>query len=215
MEEENREQPTFLQANVSSETSEECALANVGSQEISARQAQVQPEQENFGKFKSAEDLLQAYNNLEAEFTKKCQRLSMLEKDKTEENLNEVDFDEEFSKFLSRHEEAREFSAEIKESVQGGDLRAGGDAFENAWAKLVLQHLSNVNKKAEDPIIKRYVLSSEEVKNRIVENYLNALKEQKAPMILSSQKGERVSSLKPDTPKTLKEAKSLVEKMFS
>ena len=45
-----------------------------------------QPKQENslgsntnFGKFKDAENLMKAYNNLEAEFTKKSQRLASLE----------------------------------------------------------------------------------------------------------------------------------------
>ena len=33
----------------------------------------------NFGKFKDVESLLKAYNNLESEFTKKSQKLSMLE----------------------------------------------------------------------------------------------------------------------------------------
>ena len=35
----------------------------------------------NFGKFKDAESLLKAYSSLEAEFTKKSQRLSELEND--------------------------------------------------------------------------------------------------------------------------------------
>ena len=58
---------------------------------------------ETIGKFKSVEALLDAYNNLEKEFTKKSQRLSQLEKDKTveEENLNE-ELDKKFHTFLSK-----------------------------------------------------------------------------------------------------------------
>ena len=69
MEEENREQPTVEPANVINITSEESAASEVGSQG-------------QYGKFKSADKLLEAYNNLQSEFTKKCQQLSQMQKDK-------------------------------------------------------------------------------------------------------------------------------------
>ena len=40
----------------------------------------------SYGKFKSAEALLSAYNSLQAEFTKRCQRIKELEKDANKEN---------------------------------------------------------------------------------------------------------------------------------
>ena len=39
----------------------------------------------NFGKFKDDESLLKAYSNLEAEFTKKSQKLAMLENEVNKE----------------------------------------------------------------------------------------------------------------------------------
>lgn len=210
MEEENREQPTMEPTNVSIETNEESVVSEVGSQQ-DVRQAL--PERNNFGKFKSAEDLLMAYNNLEAEFTKKCQKLSALEKEKTEQP--QIDLEQEFERFLLSNAEAKEFSEEIKSYVQSEGLQRVDKPFETAWAKVVLNHVSSSYGKANDPIVKRYVLSNEEIENKIVENYLNALKEQKSPMLMSSQKGERVSSVTPDTPSSLNEARNLVEKMFS
>ena len=41
-----------------------------------------------FGKFKTAESLLDAYNNLQSEFTKKCQKISELQKNIEENNDN-------------------------------------------------------------------------------------------------------------------------------
>ena len=55
-----------------------------------------QPEKNNgsneFGKFKDAESLLKAYNSLEAEFTKKSQKLASLESEnvKTQNELNKI-----------------------------------------------------------------------------------------------------------------------------
>ena len=196
MEEENREQPVEEPTNVSIETQEESVVSEAGSlQEV--RQA-TSPEQ-NFGKFKSAQDLLEAYTSLEAEFTKKCQLLSQFEKEKTRK---QVGFDE----FLKQNDDAKLFSQEIQNAVDGTN------PYESAWAKVILSHLSSPSE--DDPIFNRYVLENNEIEHKIVENYLNALKKQKTPIVISSQSGQRVSSTL-DTPKTLLEANKLVEKMFS
>ena len=63
------------------------------------------------GKFKSVEDLYQAYNNLQSEFTKKCQKLSELEKDKMQGSAPKRDFDAEFKAFLLENPEAYSFAA--------------------------------------------------------------------------------------------------------
>ena len=77
---------------------------------------------ETVGKFKDANALLEAYNNLEKEFTKKCQRLSALEKDKVEEDeaLNKQ-VDEKLSLFLSTNGEATTYKEELIERVKNDD----------------------------------------------------------------------------------------------
>ena len=75
-------QPFTEQANVLNLTEEESADSCEGS-------SNVDTEEKSFGKFKSSEALLEAYNSLQAEFTKKCQRLSELEKEKTNEQSQE------------------------------------------------------------------------------------------------------------------------------
>ncbi len=202
--EEIREQPVKEPTDVSIETSETRVVSETGSQNDTARQAQ--PEQGEYGKFKSLEALLSAYTNLEAEFTKKCQRLSQLEKEKT----GEGDIDEKLSQFLSKNEEAGSYAEELKEIVS---TEAETGEFDSALAKIVLNRVAQ--NKVDDPMVNRYILSSDELKNKVIENYLNALKEQKPPVVISSQKGERVSSTMPDTPTSLSEAKKVVEKMFS
>ena len=48
------------------------------------------------GKFKNVDDLYQAYNNLQAEFTRKSQRLAELEKDKIAQTQQFEKTEEEF-----------------------------------------------------------------------------------------------------------------------
>ncbi len=215
MDNELREQPAEELANVSIETEGDSAVSEAGSQNNDIEYRQVErPDEGEFGKFKSASALLEAYTNLQAEFTKKCQKLSQLEKDKTEETVLEQNLEEQFSQFLSKNGEAAVYADEIKDLVESDpSLQKVASPFDVAWAKVVLSHVSG--QKASDPIINRYILSSDEIKQKVVENYLDALKGQNSPIIISSQKGERVSSTVPDTPTSLKEAKARVEKLFS
>ncbi len=210
--EENREQPIITPApalNVANEEEQECAVGEVGSQNAT------------LGKFKSVQALMDAYNNLQSEFTKKCQLISDLQKDKIEpssqisvpaqsEQQNE---EEAMGQFLSQNREAGDYADEIKEKISQG-LSQNTSPYEVAWAKVLLSHLKEGNEKSE-PIINQYVLSNEKVKNTIIENYLKELSNSKPPIVISSQGGERVSGVVPDAPKTLQDAKKLVDKMFS
>ena len=80
---ENREQPIIMQADAINMETEESVGGEVGSQN----------DMGDFGKFKTAKALLDAYNSLQAEFTRKCQRVSELEKDKTQEEPQNQSFD--------------------------------------------------------------------------------------------------------------------------
>ena len=206
--EENREQPTMEPANVINITEEESAVSEVGSQGT-------------YGKFKSAEKLLEAYNNLESEFTKKCQLLSELQKDKrqeessapstqTETQTSQQNEDDQFSAFLLANEMAKPFEEEIKEKVSSTNQLS---PYEVAWAKVVLGHL-NAEQKTSDPIVNNYVLSDENVRKKVIQEYLSDLAKHKPPQVISSAGGERVSSVSPDTPTSLSEAKEMVRRMF-
>jgi len=219
--EENREQPIIMPATALNQAEEiekeESAMSEVGSLENG-----------ELGKFKSVEALMDAYKSLQAEFTKKCQALSELKKDKTEseevvnhdqENVEqnqtsdeEILSDEKLNEFLSENSGAQEYVEEIKEKVSS--YAHNSSPYEVAWAKILLGSLKEENEKS-DKIINQYVLSNENVKNKVIESYLKELSSTKTPYVLSSQGGERVSGIIPETPKTLKEAKKLVNKMFS
>ncbi len=235
--EESREQPIIMPATALNVADEDSAKSEVGSQG------------EDLGKFKSVQALMDAYNSLQAEFTKKCQKLSQLQKDKTELNLNEGEkssnnlseneekelentektlestennlsqteiqaFDEKkLNQFLERNYDASEYAEEIKKRFSLANS-VESSPYEVAWAQTFLEHLKDGNK-LSDPLINQYVLSDENVKRKIVEDYLNDLNNSKPPLIMSSQSGERLSGVMPDSPKTLAEAKKLVDKMFS
>ena len=63
-------------------------------------------------------------------------------------------------------------------------------------------------------MIDQYLITSQNVQNKVIESYLKDLQNDKPPLIISSS-GERLSQVAPDSPKTLAEAKAMVDKMFS
>lgn len=212
--EELREQPISEPATALNAADERSVVSENGSQEV------------DLGKFKNTQALLDAYNNLQAEFTKKSQQLSELKQDKAnnhEDILNENDeknsqneekienVDHELSLFLEKNSEAENFSEEIKAHY----LDKNQNPFERAWASVVMSHIKVNDNKINDPIINQYILNDETVKNKIIENYLNELNTSRPPIMISSQSGERLSEIKSDNPKTLEEAKVVVGKMFS
>ncbi len=244
MEENLREQPTMEPVDTLNKVDENRAVSDVGSQG-------------QLGKFKDVSALLNAYNNLEAEFTRKCQLLKSLQKEKideseSEKNLqkeeeiivenenltqndekteknqennvenvklseneensgdnNQQDYLHSLNQFLDENVLAKDYADEIREYLEGSRIK---NPYEDAWANVVLNHLKQ---KQSDSLISQYVLSSDEVKNKIIADYLNDLKNQKPPHIISSQGGQRVSGVLPDSPKTLAEAKKIVNNMFS
>lgn len=202
--EDNREQPMEEQTNALNKAEDESVASDIGSQNYGSAG--------EYGKFKSPEALLDAYNNLEKEFTRKCQRLSELEKDKTEEN--EISLEDKFSQFLSENTDAIGYSEEIMKVAQTDDkIKSLQDPFMAAWCKVLCEDVLH-RASAGDYCLNKYVLSSEEIQHKIVEDYLGKLREQKNPVVISSSSGERVSSAEIEHPSTLEEAKQLVDKMF-
>lgn len=176
-----------------------------------------------FGKFKDAESLLDAYNNLQAEFTRKCQKLSEFEKqEKQRENLDHQpvfdkdDWQQQVSLFLSKHEDAKKFASEISnEILTNPSLSNSKDALELAWANVISKKYKPMDEMInDDKFINDYVLSNEQIKQKILSNYVKNIESKKIPPIIASSGGNIAF---PTTKKanTLSEAKSLVEAIFN
>ena len=169
---------------------------------------------ETVGKFKDVNALLEAYNNLEKEFTKKCQRLSALEKDKVKEGETlKKQVDEKLSLFLSSNGEASAYKEELLAKVNENDsLKRMDDPFGYVWAEMVFDKIKNQN--ITDESVKNYILSNENIKNAVIENYINQLAENKSPVIISS-KGNRVATVATQNPSNLNDAKKYLIDLLS
>lgn len=167
------------------------------------------------GKFKSVDDLFEAYNNLQAEFTRKSQRLSELEKDKMSKSSQDNVIENKFQTFLSKNQEAVVYADEIKSrAMQSESLKNDDACFDIVWAEMLYEKLSGPNK-AKEPIVQNLVLKDEELKNLVIENYMKQLQEQKTPVIMSSNSGERVTKTVAPKPDSFEQAKKIVLDLLS
>lgn len=163
----------------------------------------------SYGKFKDAESLLKAYNSLEAEFTKKSQRLSVLESEnvKTQNEITKkAENDKRVDEFVNKFDIVKPFSSALKESLTENE--------EIDLKEEALRLVSKTYKTAEfysqdDEFLNNYIFSNQTIKDKIVKDYLSKIT-QNSPIKVESGSSS-ISLSPPNIPKTIKEAGKLAK----
>ena len=167
---------------------------------------------ENFGKFKDAESLLKAYTSLEAEFTKKSQKLASLENETEKQNAEAIKQDmlnKRVEDFVSKFEKVKPFSSALKETLASSD---NANLEEEA-----IRLMSNTYKSAEEfskdsEFLNNYIYSNKEIKDNIIKDYLSKIT-QNSPIKMDSG-GSSISLTPPSMPTTIQEAGRLAKSII-
>ena len=173
------------------------------------------------GKFNSVQDLMDAYNSLQAEFTRKCQRLKLMEekidnnKIKSDAQNEEPvylkqDYQQELSNFLNSFPLAKKYAKEISLEVANNNINLE-QAYNNVLAKQYKEPEELVNDK---DFIENYVLSNENIKKELIKKYLKDVKESNAPTLITGASGMFSGRAKDIEISSLEEANKLALKMF-
>lgn len=220
---ENREQPDKISVGLGSEEQVE---VEADEQILNGSQS----------KFKDVKSLEQAYLNLQSEFTRKCQRLSELEKssgdnlltknasDSTSESENvkvskpfyEMEgWQESVNNFLTNHPDASEFASEIvNEILMDKDLAFSPNSLTNAYNKILAsKYIPKQNLLEDEDFVNNYILTNEKIKEKIINNYIKNLNNN-TPKVISSSHLSSVGLTPNKKPTTLEEAKLLAKNMF-
>ncbi len=177
-----------------------------------------------YGKFKDAESLLSAYNNLQAEFTRKCQKLSELENKQQQEEEKastpiylKDDWQDKVSNFLSNNQGAKKFASEISQEIlTNPSLKNEENALDIAWAKIVSQKYKQPEEVLnDDKFVNDFVLNNEQIKQKILSNYIKNLESKKIPPFVSTSQGGNIAFQTTKQASTLSEAKQLVEAILN
>ena len=173
------------------------------------------------GKFKDAKSLLNAYNSLQSEFTKKCQKLSELEKQNNNDNvLNETpcylkeNWHSTLAEFLNTHKSAKVFTKQIAEELSKDKVLACGEnPLQVAYARVLDKHYKTSDELVKDDnFLDSYLANNPQLVTQIIQKYLCNLT--KAPNVISSAKGSAINLSPPIKATNLTEAKDLVQLLF-
>lgn len=191
------------------------------------------------GKFKDVESLKNAYEMLQKEFTKKSQKLSEYEKSDNFAKNNSTEQKETYlqdnaelqnaeplflkqdwsltaQEFIKNKPEAAKYAKEIFAMLTKDKVMATmPNSLEIAYNKILAAKYRPEESIIDDEnFIENYVLNNEKVKNKILNNYLSTFQKNKVPTVMSTTKGSGVGLTPQVKPKSLEEAKKLMELMF-
>ncbi|MBR4800396.1 MAG: hypothetical protein IK048_01805 [Clostridia bacterium] len=165
-----------------------------------------QKEERKYGKFKTPEELLHAYGELEKEFTRRSQRLKELESASSEPFKNDEDWKEAVDKFFSETPSAKVFAKDIAaEIISHPELKQDKNCLNIALTRALVSRFRTPEQLMQDgQFLKDYVLTSKEVKDAVIAEYLRGIRAGEPPFTLGG--GGRQFASAPKSPKTLEEA---------
>ena len=184
-------------------------------------QLQTEPENQSensegstFGKFKDAQSLLDAYNSLQAEFTRKSQKLAEFQKKMEESAL--LSNNDSIENILSDLTDSDKYKKEITEIIDN-DNEISNLPNKNHVAFKIIKEAER--KTAEtlnnQEYIDKYIESNEQLKGKIISEYLSSLNEiPSAPKVISGNSSNIYVSPSINIPKTLKDAGDILTKML-
>lgn len=193
----NEEQPLDLECNL---------LENNSIENIDTNS-----EGSSLDKFKNSDELLKAYQMLEKEFTKKCQKIKELEAFNDNENKSPTTVDNEGVS----PENAKTISNISAEKTSIKDLLIKTFSVKNNHSEGVENnsHVEEVynknelkNNQLDGDSLKEFIFSNEDIRNKFIENYLNEIQSQKtAPLMVNTANSNFCISPK-QKPKNIKDA---------
>lgn len=165
------------------------------------------------GKFKDAKTLLDAYNSLQSEFTRKCQKLAEFQKE-NEKNafFNKYDSIDDFINSTNGSDIYKEEMLEILKNEEINNLP-------NKYL-IAFKIAENTSRKTakllnDQNFIDKEILNNQDIKEKIISNYLSDLNNiSQAPNIISGNATSVYFSPETSRPTTIKEASEIFSKML-
>ncbi len=157
----------------------------------------------SLGKFKDVQSLFDAYNSLQAEFTRRCQRVKELEREN--ERLNDEITNASPNSFSNgESKEDQNQVAKTTSSLVQDDMEEQG----------TLNHLKEqIHYYKSREYLLEALNQNQELKNEIINGYLTSVQSSKPTVKLITGNGQSVVT-PPSKPKTLVEAGEIARQIF-
>lgn len=163
----------------------------------------------SYGKFKTAGELLRAYNALEGEFTKRSQKLREYEREAAEE----AELENKVSALVSEYPAAEEYAEELAQEIANNEkLKGKENRLESALLNVLSRKVRPLDELAKDGKVIEKVLNDEGNREKIINNYLDEIKKRVSPVTLPRGGADPVRT--PVKPANIREAGVLALKIL-
>lgn len=144
-------------------------------------------DQKPSSKFKSVEELEKAYNELEKEFTRRCQKLAKYEKEIGQSTETPREWKAKVDKFFDETPDAKQFAREIAGEIsKDTSLRSRSDCLEVALTRVLLsQYRAPRDLATDEEFLKEHILGSDFVKKAVIDGYMKDLRAGKPPVLIN------------------------------
>lgn len=168
------------------------------------------------GKFKDATSLLEAYQNLESEFTRKCQKLSELQKENEKLSSGaEAETYLSVDDFVSRNADMDKYKKDIEEICKFDEVKDLPNKYQVAYL-IARQSQEKSAKLLNDPeFLDEQIKNNDSVKDKIICNYLSEINSPQSLSNLSGSSSGIYLTPKAAAPKTIREAGEIFSKMLN
>ena len=174
-----------------------------------------------YGKFNSLESLVDAYNSLQSEFTRRCQKVKELEreieisnsKNQPKKELEENDILREKSAILQVFPQTKDMVESLVEIAEkNGDTQNG--RLYRAYAEILLKDKEESEKKYNSlEYLKSQLESNQNLYESVIRSYLERINNQIPSLHLTSGNGTAFIT-PPSKPKTITEAGNLAKEIL-
>lgn len=130
-------------------------------------------------------------------------------------DIDSVNWTERKNAFLNAYPNATEFAKEIcEEIISSQDMISQSDCFEKAYLKVLIKnHKSATDYLNDDDFKEKYIYQNDDIKQRIVTQYLKELQNNRPPKSIAS--GGTFTITPPDRPASIREAGKIMEKLLA
>lgn len=167
-----------------------------------------------YGKFKDAQTLLEAYNSLQAEFTRKSQKLAEFQKKQNE--FADFSNNDLLENVLDDSVDKEKYKKEVTEILENNEEISSLPNKNQIAFKIIKEAERKTAETLNNhDFIDKYIESNENIKEKIISNYLSSLNNiQSAPKVISGNSSNIYFSPSLELPKTLKDAGDILTKML-
>lgn len=163
----------------------------------------------SYGKFKTAEELLKAYNSLQSEFTKRSQKLKEYE----QQQKAAEQWEGKVAEFVAKYPLAERYADEMAQEIAKNENGAEENRLESALINVLMAKVKTPEQMAADGDVIDKVLNADANREKIIAEYLETVKSNPCPVTL--QKGGAIPLASPIKPKNIREAGEIALKIIN